>query len=164
MDNERVLFLVIGVVIVVAVGQLLAMSGRRYLANSAPNERESSSSAATLVAVLFHLVTLGIVALLTVVSFGGSPEQGLLLRLGVLLIALALVFGVTLTLLSRRRQEALATEIDNGRVVVTEEPRVATVRVRPADDAEDTNVEPWNHPMDPNAGTAMGQPYQDRSL
>jgi hypothetical protein len=159
-DNERVVFLVIGVLIVVAVGQLLSMSGRRYLANAAPSERQSSGSAATLVAVLFHLMTLGIVALLAVVPFGGSPEVGLLFRLGVLLLALALVFGVTLTLLSQRRQEALATEIEAGRVVL-DEPRTV-VRVRPAE--EDSHAEPWNHPTDPNAGTAMGQPYQDRSL
>jgi protein-S-isoprenylcysteine O-methyltransferase Ste14 len=130
-DSERVVFLVIGVAIVVGVGQLLAMSGRRYLAESAPRERRSSSSAATLVAVLFHLVTLGIVALLAVMPFGGSPEAGLLLRLGVLLIALALVFGVTLTLLGRRRQEALATEIDAGRLPGADDDQQPGVRVQP---------------------------------
>ena len=36
MDSGRVVFLVIGVLIVIAVGQLLAMSGRRYLANAVP--------------------------------------------------------------------------------------------------------------------------------
>jgi protein-S-isoprenylcysteine O-methyltransferase Ste14 len=134
-DSERLVFLVIGVLIVIAVGQLLAMSGRRYLANGVPpNERRSASPAATLVAVLFHLVTLGVVALLAIVPVGGSPEEGLLFRLGVLLLALALVFGVTLTLLSRRRQEALATEIESGRVLL-EEPR-PVVRVRPAEEED----------------------------
>lgn len=135
MDSERVVFLAIGVLIVIAVGRLLAMSGRRYLANSVtPNERRSASPAATLVAVFFHLVTLGIVALLAIVPVGGSPAESLLFRLGVLLLALALVFGVTLTLLSRRRQEALATEIDAGRVIL-EEPQ-PVVRVRPVEEEE----------------------------
>ncbi len=160
MDSERVVFLIVGTLIVAVIGQLLVMSGRRYLANAAPTERRSSSSAATLVAVFFHLVTLGILALLAVIPFGGSPGDGLLLRLGILLIALALVFGVMLTLLGRRRQEALATEIETGRGIA-DEPRVG-VRVQSPDG--DTHVEPRNDPLDPNAGTAMGRPYQDRSV
>jgi hypothetical protein len=153
-DNERVIFLVIGVLIVVAVGQLLVMSGRRYLANAAPSERQSSSSAATLVAVLFHLMTLGIVALLAVIPVGGSAGDGLLLRLGVLLIALAAIFGVTMMLLSRRRQEALATEIETAHLVA-DDPRTRT-RVTPVDHER---VESWRDPAD----TPIGQPYQDRS-
>lgn len=147
MDNERVIFLVIGVLIVIAVGQLLTMSGRRYLAESAPSERRSSAPAATLVAVLFHLVTLGIVALLAVIPLGGSQLEGLLLRLGVLLIALALVFGVTLMLLSRRRQEALAVEIETGRLPAEE--RRAGVRVQPVDENEhrDGAGLPESHPF-----------------
>ena len=99
MDNQRLMFLVIGVLIVIAAGQLLAMSGRRHLG-------PTSGSGALLVSVLFHVVTLGIVALLTVIPFGGGVDGGLMLRLGVLLLALALVFGVTVTLLNRRRPEA----------------------------------------------------------
>ncbi|HEY3610524.1 MAG TPA: hypothetical protein VGL06_23685 [Pseudonocardiaceae bacterium] len=154
MDNERVIFLVIGVLIVVAVGQLLAMGGRRYLADAVPSERRSSGSAATLVAVLFHLMTLGIVALLAVIPFGGSAGDGLLLRLGVLLIALAAIFGVTMTLLSRRRQEALATEIETAHLV-EDDPRTR-IRVTPV---EHERVESWRDPAD----TPMGQRYQDRS-
>ncbi|HEX4722702.1 MAG TPA: hypothetical protein VH333_09325 [Pseudonocardiaceae bacterium] len=139
MDSGRVIFLVIGVVIVVGVGQLLAMSGRRYLTEAAPRERRSSGPAATLVAVLFHLVTLGIVALLAVIPFGGSADEGLLLRLGVLLIALALVFGVTMTLLGRQRQEVLATEIETGRF--TADDARPGIRVQPVVEVEDPHFE-----------------------
>lgn len=110
MDNQRMLFLVIGVLIVIAAGQLLVMSGRRYLA-------PASGSAATLVVVLFHVVTLGIVALLTVISFGGSADVGLLVRLGILLVALALVYGATMTLLSRRHRSGpttVSSTVDSG--------------------------------------------------
>jgi len=152
-DNERVIFLVIGVLIVVAVGQLLVLSGRRYLANAAPTERQSSSSAATLVAVLFHLMTLGIVALLAVVPLGGSAGEGLLLRLGILLIALAAIFGVALMLLGQRRQEALAAEVETGHLVEDPGDRA---RVTPV---EHERVESWNDPTD----TPLGQPHQDRT-
>lgn len=154
MDNERVVFLVIGVLIVVAVGQLLAMSGRRYLANAAPSERQSSSSAATLVAVLFHLMTLGIVALLAVIPVGGSASEGLLLRLGVLLIALAAIFGVTMMLLSRRRQEALATEIETAHLI-EDDPR-SRIRITAV---EHEHVEPLRNPTD----IPVDLPHQDRT-
>jgi hypothetical protein len=153
-DNERVVFLVIGVLIVVAVGQLLAMSGRRYLANAAPSERQSSSSAATLVAVLFHLMTLGIVALLAVIPVGGSASEGLLLRLGVLLIALAAIFGVTMMLLSRRRQEALATEIETAHLI-EDDPR-SRIRITAV---EHEHVEPLRNPTD----IPVDLPHQDRT-
>jgi protein-S-isoprenylcysteine O-methyltransferase Ste14 len=153
-DNERVIFLVIGVVVVVAVGRLLAMSGRRYLTNAAPSERQSSGSAATLVAVLFHLMTLGVVALLAVVPLGGSASEGLLLRLGILLIALAVIFGVTIMLLGQRRQEALAAEIETGHLI-EDDPR-SHIRVTPV---EHERVELWHEPTD----TPLQQPHQDRS-
>lgn len=109
MDSQRVMFVVIGVLIVIAAGQLLAMSGRRHLGSAA-------GSAAVLVSVLFHVVTLGVVALLTVLPFSGSVDGGLVLRLGVLLIALAIVFGVTIVLLSRR-VSVMDSELRAGRAV-----------------------------------------------
>lgn len=110
MDSQRVMFVVIGVLIVIAAGQLLAMSGRRHLGRAA-------GSAAVLVSVLFHVVTFGVVALLTVLPFGGSSvDGGLMLRLGVLLIALAIVFGGTMILLSRR-VSVVDTEVAHGHAV-----------------------------------------------
>lgn len=109
MDSQRVMFVVIGVLIVIAAGQLLAMSGRRQLGPAA-------ASGAVLVSVLFHVVTLGVVALLTVLPFGGSVDGGLMLRLGVLLIALAIVFGGTMILLSRG-VSAMDTEVGAGQAV-----------------------------------------------
>lgn len=159
MDSERVIFLVVGVLVVLVVGQLLTMSGRRYLAGSAPTEGRSAGPAAVLVAVLFYLLTLGIVALLAVVPIG-SGSNGLLLRLGILLVALAAVFGITLTLLSRRRQEALAVEIDTQQHA-TPEGVTPGVRVEPAPPREPGIID---RPMDPATGTATGQPRPDRSF
>lgn len=138
MDNAQIVFLVVGVVIVAAVGRLLAFSGRRYLTNSAPRERRASGPAATLVTALFHLLTLGVVALLAVLPMGGStgPDR-FLLRLGILLIVLAGIYGITLTLLGRQRQEALAAEIVDAH--------------RPGND--EVRVEPATGPLDRNPGT-----------
>lgn len=112
MDTEHILFLVVGVVVVFVVGQLLVRTGGRYLANAAPGEGGSAGSAATLVSILFHLLGLGIVILITVLPIGSNSQQSFLLQLGILLVLLAILYGVTLMLLGRRRQEALITEME----------------------------------------------------
>jgi hypothetical protein len=160
MDSDRVVFLVVGVVIVVVVGRLLAFSGRRFLASSAPSERNSAGSAATLAAGLFHLLTLGIVALLAVAPVGSSGQVGLLVRVGILLIVLAIIYGITLALLNRRRQEALAVEIETHRH--TPNDVSAGVRVEPVEPTDPARS--WNRPMNQDAGTATGQPRTEHSL
>jgi hypothetical protein len=112
MDTGHILFLVVGIVVVLVVGQLLVHSGGKYLARSAPSEGESARPAATLVAVLFHLFALGIVVLITVLPIGNSVAQAFLLRIGLLLVLLAVLYGVTLTQLGRRREEAIIAEVE----------------------------------------------------
>lgn len=137
MDTERVLFIIVGVVIVIGVGQLLIRSGRRYLAGSVPTESASAGPAANLVAVLFHLLTFGIVILLSIMSVGGTFEIRFLVQLGILLIVLAGVYGVALTQLNRRREDALIAEAENQNhnAEVSDSPRVGEQggpRVRPS--------------------------------
>lgn len=154
MDTELVLFVVIGVVVVGFVGRLILLSGRRYLGTSAP----SSGSAATMIAVLFHLVALGMVALFAVIPVGDNLPQRFLIRMGLLLIMLAVIFGIVLVLLSRKREEAMAAEVieiaghdHDSRFDVTVEP----VQVRGEQPARGWSAE---------AGTAMGQPENEQSL
>lgn len=158
MDNERIVFLVIGVVIVLIVGRLLALAGRRYLTNSVREQRQSAGSAATLVAVMFHLLTLGVVALLAVVPVGVSGPDGLLIRVGILLVILALIYGAVLTVLSRRRQEEIITEIETE---WTQGDKLHNgIRVEPVAPVDSSR--PWHHPLDVNAGTPTGQPRPDQ--
>jgi hypothetical protein len=162
-DNERIIFLIVGVVIVVAVGRLLARGGRRYLANSAPAQRTSAGSSASLVTVLFHLLTLGLVALLAVLPIGGSAQESLLVRVGVLLIALAAVYGIALGLLSRRRQEAIIAEINQP--LVAEQELRPSIQVEPLDRLGNGDRDAdFDRPMNPGAGTATGYPRPDRSF
>ncbi len=112
MDSERVLFIVVGVVVIIAVGQLLIRSGRRYLAGAVPAERASAGPAASLVAALFHILCLGLVALISVLSVGSDPQTRFLVQLGILLVILAGVYGVALVQINRRRDEALAAEAE----------------------------------------------------
>ncbi|SHE59971.1 hypothetical protein [Streptoalloteichus hindustanus] len=107
------LFLLVGVVLVLAVGRLLARSGRTVLHEVFP-ERDAARSVSRLIAVLFHLVTLGVLALIaTWDPSADDPVQRLLAKFGVLLLALGLSYGVTLVVLSRvqvRRRDQLLAE------------------------------------------------------
>lgn len=136
MNSEQVLFIVVGVVIVFAVGQLLMHSGRRYLAGSAPGERASAGPAASLVAALFHLLTLGVVALVSVLSVGSDAVTRFLVQVGVLLVVLAGVYAVALVQINRRREEALAAEVD-AHDFREPEPEETSLRIRPADPSAD---------------------------
>jgi hypothetical protein len=107
-------YLVAGVAAVVIVGRLLAYSGKRYLAGAsvAPRERESAGSVALLVSMLFHLVTLGLLALLAAIPFGGSQTQVFLVRIGLLLMLVAVAYAIALRMLTRRKQEEVVSGFD----------------------------------------------------
>lgn len=170
MDSEHVGFLVVGVVVVFLVGQLLINAGRRFLANSAPRQESGAAApAATLLAVLFHLLTLGIVALITVLPIGGSSTTKFLIQTAILLIALAIIYGVALNLLGNRRDEALVAELETRAHLPNETTRLS---VRPKVDYDNGeyghsqygNGIPSDVPMDPSSGTAMGQPNSQDAL
>jgi hypothetical protein len=112
MDPGRIVFLIVGVAVVFVVGRLIIHSGRRYVAVAGDQARRGAASGANLVAVLFHLATLGVVALISVLPLGGAPDERFLLRLGILLLILAAVYGITLGLLNRRREQALVAEYE----------------------------------------------------
>jgi hypothetical protein len=157
MDSERVLFIVVGVVIVFAVGQLLVRSGGRYLAGAAPTERESAGPAASLVAVLFHLLTLGIVALISVSSWGSSQETRFLTQLGILLVVLAGVYAIALGLINRRRDEAVATEYETHGEFREADRDNSGLRVRPVDPSVGGPVGPGGQ-ITPPAGRGPTAP------
>lgn len=102
--NAYLSFLAIGIALVLVDGQIIYRSGRRYLA-SAYGDPGAGASMTRLVTVLFHLATLGVLALISTVSLGGSDLPGVVGRLGVLLLILALAHAVTLGALARIRGE-----------------------------------------------------------
>lgn len=134
--NSYVTFLVLGVVLVLIDGQLIVRSGRKYLQKV--YEPEEARSMIQLVAGLFHLVVLGLVALLSVITV----DTGLLLRdvvvkLGMLMLLLAAAHGFTLAILMRLRDrrwhERISDEITESRY----NPEVQGVAVRPVVEAEE---------------------------
>ncbi|RZQ60648.1 hypothetical protein [Amycolatopsis suaedae] len=106
--NAYVVFLVLGVLLVVADGQIIYRSGRRYLEHSY-GDATASASMTRLITVLFHLAVLGLLALLSTVDFGNdSLMEAVVAKLGVLLLVLAAAHGVTLLVLSRIRDNRIA--------------------------------------------------------
>lgn len=101
--NAYLSFLVIGVVLVLVDGQIIYRSGRRYLENSY-GDPAAGASMTRLVTVLFHLGTLGVLALMSTIDIG-TGITGVVARVGVLLLILAVAHAITIAALSRIRGE-----------------------------------------------------------
>jgi hypothetical protein len=108
--NAYAAFLVVGVLLVVADGQIIYRSGRRYLERSY-GDAAAGASMTRLVTVLFHLAVLGLLALLSTIGYWGSSLQGVVGRIGVLLLVLAAAHGITIAILSRIRDEQVDESI-----------------------------------------------------
>jgi hypothetical protein len=105
-DNDLTGFLIIGLVFVVADGQVLYRGGRRYL--SGPDCGEGAGSMAWMVVTVFHLVSFGVLALLSVVGPQWSGSTAALVgRVGVFLLLMAVAHVLTLAVLARRRQDEI---------------------------------------------------------
>ncbi len=103
-DNELPGFLIIGLIFVVADGQILHRGARRYLRGRGGGE--GSGSSAWMVVTLFHLVSIGALALLSVVGPQWSGSTAAVVgRLGVFLLVMALAHVLTLSVLARQRQD-----------------------------------------------------------
>ncbi|ONI72876.1 hypothetical protein ALI144C_43585 [Actinosynnema sp. ALI-1.44] len=112
--NSYIAFIVIGVILVAIDGQIIYRSGRKYLERSY-GDSGAGTSMARLVTVLFHLVVLGLLMLVSTVDVGENQAEGVIIRLGIVLLLLAAAHGVTIAILARIKehqiQEQLAEEM-----------------------------------------------------
>jgi len=126
-NGSYVAFLIIGIVLVAIDGHLIYRSAVKYLANRY-TERGSATSMARMVAVLFHLVVLGVLALISVIDIdAGAQLQTVVVRLGVLLLILALAHGLTITILNRMRDRLDTEELTMERIEARREAPAAPV-------------------------------------
>ncbi|UUV34801.1 hypothetical protein NQK81_15560 [Amycolatopsis roodepoortensis] len=122
-DNELPGFLIIGLIFVVADGQILYRGARRDL--TGPDAREGSGSVAWMVVTVFHLAAIGMLALLAVVAPEWSGSAAAFVgRLGVFLLLMAVAHVLTLSVLGHRRQD----HVVETRLRKREEDRVDSVR------------------------------------
>ncbi|MCR6490237.1 hypothetical protein M8542_46265 [Amycolatopsis sp. OK19-0408] len=142
--NAYLSFLAIGVALVLIDGQIIYRSGRRYLENSY-GDPAAGASMTRLVTVLFHLATLGVLALVSTIDMGGSDLPGVVGRLGVLLLILALAHAITLGVLSRIRGEQEVEAVVQRRGApqrVDPELQAPTVTPVPGQEGRYPNVSP----------------------
>lgn len=108
MDTETYgVFLVLGAVIVIIDGQLLLRVGRAYLKDAYP-DRTAATAVNYLIAVLFHLVMLGVLAVISVfMRDAATLVQTFVLNIGILLLVVAAGHAVTIAVLGQLRRGQL---------------------------------------------------------
>ena len=129
--NSYITFLLIGILLVLIDGQILYRGGLGYLQKVYPPD--SARSVMQLVTVLFHLVVLGVLALISTLDVAtGMPIRDLVVKWGVVLLGLAAAHGLTMAILvamrNRRREEQLEDEMVGD--------HTGTATVYPATDLE----------------------------
>lgn len=101
-SSSYVAFLVIGTMLVLIDGQIIYRNGRRYMQQSA--SKAAAESLTKLVTVLFHLGTLGVLALLSTIDVPADNQtEGLVLRFGIVLIILGIAHWIAVSTLGRLR-------------------------------------------------------------
>ncbi len=111
MGDSYVTFLVLGIVLVVVDGQLIYHSGKGYLRRASYDE-DQAGSMMKLTAVLFHLVVLGLLALVSTIDIRtGDSVKDVVVKLGIVLLLLALAHGATMAILSRIRDRQMQQQL-----------------------------------------------------
>ena len=103
--------LVTALVLTFLVGRLLVTAGQPFLQEVFRDEKVTRS-VNLLLSVLFHLITLGVLAIISVFDFTlASPLQTFVARLGVVLLVLGVAYGISMLVLIRVRAQRKADDI-----------------------------------------------------
>lgn len=111
-SSSYVAFLVIGTLLVLLDGQIIYRNGKRFLQQATPNA--PAKSLVTLVSVLFHLGTLGVLALLSTIDLPADNQtEGLVLRFGIVLIVLGIAHWIAVATLAKIRDREEFQEVNS---------------------------------------------------
>ena len=110
------LILIIGVLIVVIDGQLIIRNSPSYLRGTYRDPRQARRVSG-LVAVFFHLVMFGLVALVASVGLpSDAGARSIIARIGVLLLLTAAGHLLAIVALSRLREQQSSTELASAQL------------------------------------------------
>ncbi|MGH3879217.1 MAG: hypothetical protein ACRDSK_19490 [Actinophytocola sp.] len=155
--NSYVTFLLVGALLVLVDGQVIYRNGRRFLQQSAPNA--SAESLTRLVTVLFHLVVLGVLALISTVDVpADTPVESVVVRLGVVLIIIGIAHWVAVVALGRIRDRQEFDEFNHER----EARRIANEHANAAYPAQATDAASSPYIDSPSASVHRQDPYPPR--
>jgi uncharacterized BrkB/YihY/UPF0761 family membrane protein len=109
--TQYVVLLAVSVGLTFLVGRLLVRAGQPFLQEVFHDEKVTRS-VNLLLSVLFHLVTLGVLAIISVSDVAGDNMlQTFVVKLGVVLLTLGLAYGISMLVLIRVRERRRAAEI-----------------------------------------------------
>jgi len=127
-SGANLVVLVLGAVVVLVDGQLIFRTSPSYLSQAYRDPRRARQTA-TLATLLFHLVMLGVLALIASLGIGPDPNVPVVLaRLGVIFLLTAIGHGITIAVLSRMREQQ--AEIDRAQGQLADRPRTVGDAVR----------------------------------
>ena len=132
---------IIGVLITVGVGQILFRSGEPFLEEVFQN-KDTARSLNRLLSVLFHLLTLAVLAMISIVNIpsGTGVVQAVVFKIGVVLLIVGIAYGVSMLVLlrirERRRQASVSAQI--GEKLAEQRQGRAPGRVRRVETPQDS--------------------------
>jgi hypothetical protein len=110
-NAQYIVLLLVSIGLTFIVGRLLVVAGRPFL-QEVFHDTKVTRSVNLLLSVLFHLVTLGVLAIISVAEIGGDDMlQSFVMRLGVVLLTLGVAYGISMLVLIRVRERRRASEI-----------------------------------------------------
>ncbi|MGH3979797.1 MAG: hypothetical protein ACRDRZ_12485 [Pseudonocardiaceae bacterium] len=126
-DGTYVLVLILGIALTVTVGQILLRTGQGFL-DEVFDEPKTARSVNRLLGMLFHLVVLGVLALISNIDVPlESPLQTVVTKLGIVLLVLGAAHGGTMLALARiraKRREQLLEEEMNAQLELSRNQQV----------------------------------------
>ena len=147
-NAQYILLLVVAVALTFVVGQLLIRAGEPFLFEVF-QDRKVTRSVNLLLSVLFYLITLGVLAIISIVdivNLQDQPLQNFVVRLGIVLLVLGLAYGISMLVLIRVRERRKADEISEH---VTEKLAERGVDPRPVTPREYTPAPRRRPPFSP---------------
>jgi hypothetical protein len=111
LDAPYISLLVVSVALTFLVGRLLITAGEPFL-QEVFQDAKVTRSVNLLLSVLFHLITLGVLAIISGIDLGpAEPLQRWVTRLGVVLLVLGVAYGISMLVLIRIRERRRQDEI-----------------------------------------------------
>jgi uncharacterized BrkB/YihY/UPF0761 family membrane protein len=109
--TQYVVLLAVSVGLTFLVGRLLVRAGEPFLQEVFEDDKVTRS-VNLLLSVLFHLVTLGVLAIISVTDVSGDNMlQTFVVKLGVVLLTLGVAYGISMLVLIRVRERRRAAQI-----------------------------------------------------
>lgn len=115
MDAQYLTLLLVSIALTFLVGRLLITAGEPFL-QEVFRDQKVTRSVNLLLSVLFHLITLGVLAIISGIDLGpDEPLQRFVARLGVVLLVLGVAYGVSMLVLirirERRREDGISEHV-----------------------------------------------------